>query len=176
MKRGVYMANETKPSLYEYYLKLVPDTVIFDEIERIAWQNNVICGSFNGNGVIIDGNVVIDDKIGLFFYIDDTYDGNDYINANACRLFLKIYDICDADIVGESYNIDTRNIITEDPLTYSNNLPTNIICMDKFLSEIELKTKDLIKKDYSYMIIDSEGIIKLPSSLYKNRVIVGVKF
>lgn len=146
MKRGVYMANETKPSLYEYYLKLVPDTVIFDEIERIAWQNGIDCGSFDGKGVINDN--------GLFFYIDSNYTDAASVNTNACRLFLKIYFPSDV-------NVD---------IIVPTNEPTNIIRLNENL----LAGQDAEK--YFYLIIDSEGIIKLPNSLYKDTTVVGVKF
>ena len=154
MKRGVYMANDTKPSLYEYYLKLVPDTVIFDEIERIACQNGIDCGSFDGKGVINDN--------GLFFYIDSDYIAGTSIDTNACRLFLKIYFPSDAD-----------NDILNDIFA------PNITNGEKSMNIIRLNENLLISpkpKKYFYLIIDSEGIIELPDSLYKYTTVVGVKF
>lgn len=85
-------AATTKPSLYDYYKKLIPDTIIFDEVERIAWQNNITCGSFNSRGIIANN--------GLFFYAEGKHD--DSINTYAKRLFLKV---CAGSVGGiDNYN------------------------------------------------------------------------
>ena len=161
MKRGVYMANDTKPSLYEYYLKLVPDTVIFDEIERIAWQKNVICGSFNGKGDINENG-------DLFFYSDGADTSITKISTHAYRIFLKVYDMTLADVdTYKEYLNSIKNI--------------NYVFMQDNIAE--LSNDSTIK----YIVLDSSNIIDLPLKykkddnsdyidIFNGKCIIGVVF
>jgi hypothetical protein len=74
------MSEDATITLYDYYKKLIPDTIIFDEVERIAWQHSIVCGSFDSRGTVDDN--------GLFFYAEGVRNG---VATNAKRLFLKVY-------------------------------------------------------------------------------------
>ena len=74
------MSEAATITLYDYYKKLIPDTIIFDEVERIAWQHSIVCGSFDSRGAV--------SADGLFFYAEGIQTS---AATNAKRLFLKVY-------------------------------------------------------------------------------------
>ena len=170
MKRGVYMATETKPSLYEYYLKLVPDTVIFDEIERIACQNGIDCGSFDGRGNIRKNG-------DLFFYFDGSNTNLTKISTNAYRIFLKIYGMTKDTVTNyENY----LNNLCENNST----IKINHIFMQDNLSAYPSNNDDV---DVKYIVLDSSNIIALPLKykkddgndyvdIFNEKCIIGVVF
>ena len=105
-----------KPSLYDYYKKLIPDTIIFDEVERIAWQHSITCGSFDSSGAISTD--------GLFFYAEGKYNNDNSIYTNAKRLFLKVY-AGGVSIKNSNYNI----VYLNSDLSY-NKKPSQYIVID----------------------------------------------
>ena len=152
----------TKPSLYEYYMKLIPDTVIFDEIERIAWQNNITCGTFDGSGRVDDIQKSTD--ISLFFFADNLIDKT---HTWSTRGFFKIY------LNGETEKSTIKS--------YIHNQNDNIIVLDKNLNEVRDDDKE---NEYCYIIVDSsfnniyqyhEMSIKF-SDKCDGITVVGVKF
>lgn len=140
----------TKPSLYEYYMKLIPDTVIFDEIERIAWQNNITCGTFDGSGRVDDS------KSSLFFYSD----GITNMDIGATRCFCKIY---------------TNGCSTSDIRDNISDIDCNILFLDNNLNHIDPNSK--VVYEICYVIIDDSTYhIKFRSNSSLNIIVVGVKF
>ena len=146
----------TKPSLYEYYMKLIPDTVIFDEIERIAWQNNITCGTFDGSGKVdktyigsLDNIEYLEDNTAsLFFYAESPTMLNP-AKTWGSRYFFKIYT---------SFKTKDTKTIEHIKLCirYSDDDKyKNILFLDKYLNE--MTTEDEIRdNDFYYIIIDTD--------------------
>ena len=95
------MSEAATITLYDYYKKLIPDTIIFDEVERIAWQHSITCGSFDSMGNI--------DPNGLFFYAEGI---QTKVETNCKRLFLKIYSGGVSSVIDNENNIvNNYNIV-----------------------------------------------------------------
>ena len=119
------MSEAATITLYDYYKKLIPDTIIFDEVERIAWQHSITCGSFDSMGNI--------DPNGLFFYAEGIHD--DSINTYAKRLFLKVY-AGGVSCTNSNYNI----VYLDGDLSYNEN-PSQYIIIDS-MDNITFSTSD----------------------------------